>query len=119
MTDVQFIGQEAEEQACVFLQIQGLKLLVRNYHCPLGEIDLIMLDQQEVIFIEVRKRSHRDYANPLESITPMKQKKIIKTALHYLQKQRWFDKVHCRFDVIGISHNQCEWIKDAFSVNHF
>lgn len=113
------LGEQAEQRACVFLQKQKLVLLERNYQCLFGEIDLIMRDGNTVVFVEVRRRSHLQYANPIESVTVTKQKKIIKSATHYLQKRRWFDKVHCRFDIVGITHDQLEWIKDAFSVNHF
>lgn len=113
------IGQQAEKQACVFLEEKGLKLLARNYHCVFGEIDLIMRDQDDVVFVEVRKRTNTDYGDAIESITLIKQRKLIKTATHYLQKLQWLDKVPCRFDIIGISLNQIEWIKDAFTADNF
>lgn len=113
------IGQKAEQEAATFLEKKGLILLVRNYHCLFGEIDLIMRDHDDIVFVEVRKRSNPYYATPEESVDITKQRKLIKTALHYLQKQRWFDKVQCRFDVVGISKNQIEWIQDAFSAENF
>jgi len=114
------IGQQAEQYACEYLENQGLKLLARNYRCALGEIDLIMRDEQNtVVFIEVRKRSHPHFATAIESVTHNKQRKIIKTATHYLQKQNWFDKVTCRFDIVGLSKDEVEWIKDAFSTEDF
>lgn len=112
------IGQYAEQQACTFLETKGLKLLTRNYHCVFGEIDLIMRDKQDVVFVEVRSRSNENFASAVESVTLTKQRKVIKTAIHYLQKQRWFDKVQCRFDIIGITNDNLEWIKDAFSENY-
>ena len=112
-------GVLAEEQACQYLEKNGLKLLLRNYRCGMGEIDLIMRDKNDVVFVEVRKRTHTDFASAIESVTKGKQRKIIKTAVHYLQKQNWFDKVQSRFDVIGISHDQVEWIKDAFSADYY
>lgn len=110
------IGQQAEEQACAFLEKKGLKLLERNFRCKLGEIDLIMRDKDEVVFVEVRKRSSDAFGSAVESVTFTKQRKVINTAMLYLQKQNWFDKVQCRFDIIGITQNKIEWIKDAFSV---
>lgn len=113
------IGHLAEKKVCAFLEAKGLKLLMRNYHCAFGEIDLIMRDAQEIVFIEVRTRSTTVYGSAIESVTLTKQRKLIKTATHYLQKQRWFDKVQCRFDIIGISEGRMEWIKDAFSTDNF
>lgn len=117
--DTREIGQEAETLACHWLEKKGLKLLTRNYRCIFGEIDLVMRDNTEVVFIEVRKRSNVNYGSAVESVTFAKQRKLIKTAMHYLQKLHWFDKVQCRFDIVGISNGQIEWIKDAFSAENF
>lgn len=113
--DTQIIGFQAEQDAFKFLEKRGLILLARNYRSPLGEIDLIMRDHHTVVFIEVRKRTKNHFGTASETVTRAKQQKIISTATHYLQKQQWFDKVLCRFDIIGISSSQIEWIQDAFS----
>lgn len=42
-------GKEAENQAALFLQNQGLRLVTRNYRCRMGEIDLIMEDRKSVV----------------------------------------------------------------------
>lgn len=111
-------GQLAEQEACEFLKTKGLKLIHRNYRCLCGEIDLIMQDQQDIVFIEVRVRNHPNYGDAVESVNKSKQKKIIKTASYFLQQHKWFDKVNCRFDVIGISYTKTkaaiEWIQNAF-----
>lgn len=113
-------GKQAERQACEYLQANGLYLLQKNYYCYHGEIDLIMQDQDDIVFIEVRSRGRIDYGNALESITKTKINKLIKTASHFLQKRKWLDKVNSRFDVIVIhpleAKMQLEWIKNAFTV---
>ncbi len=111
-------GEEKEQQACEHLTKHGLQLVVKNYHCKLGEIDLIMQDQETLVFVEVRYRKHNDYGSGLESITRAKQRKIIRTAQHYLLTSR---KQHCpcRFDVITYTNDQkINWIKDAFWVKY-
>jgi putative endonuclease len=117
------IGQKAEENACFYLQKHGLRLLTKNYRCALGEIDLIMQDQQEIVFVEVRTRKNPYHATAIESVDFHKQKKIISTATHFLSHKKMLDKVNCRFDVIGISYDQLkakiEWIKDAFHADNF
>jgi putative endonuclease len=116
-------GQLAEQQACEFLTGKGLKLLVRNFSCKFGEIDLIMQDRDEIVFVEVRVRNNRSHADAIESVDATKQRKIIRTATHYLQVVKQLDKVNCRFDVIGISYPTVnpavEWITDAFSTDNF
>lgn len=116
-------GQLAEKQACDYLQRQGLRFLDCNYRTRVGEIDLIMQDNEEIVFIEVRLRNNRQFGSSIESVNHTKQRKIIKTAMHYLTERQLLDKVNCRFDVIGISYLQpkaeIEWIQDAFSTDDF
>jgi len=113
-------GKTAEIAACLFLQKQGLALLEKNYRCRYGEIDLIMQDSAEVVFIEVRLRRQTYLGQAVETVDKKKQQKLIKTALLYLQKKRWLDTKHCRFDVLGMdSKNNIEWIKNAFSLDFF
>src|SRR5205085_4218930 len=94
------IGQEAELYACQFLQAKGLVLLEQNYYCRQGEIDLIMQEQDDIVFVEVRRRNRIDYGNALESINKNKMTKLFKAAAHFLQKRGWSYKVNSRFDVI-------------------
>jgi putative endonuclease len=114
----QQIGKEAENKACHFLQKKGLQLLTQNYRCYHGEIDLIMMDKDDIVFVEVRKRKRIDYGNAFETVNHSKRKKIIKTAMHFLQKKKWMYKVNSRFDIIAIhpvqNIMQIEWIKNAF-----
>lgn len=120
-------GQHFEQFAENYLKKKGLKLVTRNYSCRFGEIDLIMRDGASLVFIEVRYRNNPLFGTALDSITPTKQKKIIKTAQHYLQTHDWTNKLFCRFDALGIigdgdqsmpnkTSYKAEWIKDAFSL---
>ncbi len=107
-------GLEAEKLAATFLMNHGLKLVVQNYHCRFGEIDLIMTDANTLVFIEVRLRSNSQFGSAANSITPQKQKKLILTAQHYLQQH---GQCACRFDAILMNKtdmNHIEWIRNAF-----
>lgn len=110
-------GSEQEQQANEFLQQQGLRLLGKNFSCKLGEIDLIMLDEDTYVFVEVRFRKASSYGGGLESITVNKQNKIRKTAQYFLLQNKLID-VPCRFDAVAITNQQgmtrFNWIKDAF-----
>lgn len=116
-TETQRPGSDAESRAEQFLQRQGLVTRDKNYRSKLGEIDLIMMQNDEIIFIEVRLRSHRQFASAIESVTRGKQRKIIQTAHCYLQQHQLTEKANCRFDVIAFdgSHSDPEWIQNAFS----
>jgi putative endonuclease len=81
----------------------------------MGEIDLIMRDQDTFVFVEVRVRNSSNWGGALASINTSKQNKIYKTAQHYLQAHyRAKDYPPCRFDVIAIKDDQLQWLKAAF-----
>jgi putative endonuclease len=114
-------GRTAEDKALQFLRKQGLKLIHRNYHCRLGEIDLVMKDSNTLVFVEVRYRARQDYGGALESITASKQSKLRKTAEYFLQHAQSHpkgDEPACRFDIISmtgaINKPSIDWLKNAF-----
>lgn len=111
-------GFAAEDYARDYLEQQGLTLRDRNYRCKAGEIDLIMQDKDSVVFIEVRFRHKQNHGSSAETVTYFKQKKLIQTALMYLQEKQLWEKVPCRFDVVAITliedKPQVDWIKNAF-----
>ena len=107
-------GLDAEKLAANYLMDHGLKILERNYHCHFGEIDLIMMDNKTIVFVEVRLRTNNRFGSAAASITPLKQQKIILTAQHYLQQRGDYP---CRFDAIlmaKVDANYIEWIRNAF-----
>lgn len=107
-------GVQSEQQALTFLKEQGLLLLCQNFYCRFGEIDLIMSDQDTLVFVEVRYRKNQDFGGATGSVTLQKQRKLIKTAKHYLAQLD--NEPYCRFDVVAISAEtkQPQWIQDAF-----
>lgn len=103
----------AEQVAEIFLQTHGLQLVERNFRRRFGEIDLIMLDQDSLVFVEVRKRSSSRFVDAAESIDWRKQRKLLRTAEAYLQQNFWHGP--CRFDVVVLDKNDTvEWLQDAF-----
>ncbi len=107
-------GDEAENLALNHLIKSGLTLVTQNYHCKFGEVDLIVNDGNTLVFVEVRFRKSDRFGSALESVTKSKQEKIITTARHYLTKQKLGESRPIRFDVIGITAHNIEWIKHAF-----
>lgn len=122
-TKAQIKGKAAELEAEAYLSTQGLLPLQRNYRQKIGEIDLIMQDQEDIVFVEVRAREDSDHGSALESITPAKCQKIIRTAKYYLQEAGLYYKVTSRFDVVTFDPVEGEWrlqwIKNAFGVDGF
>ena len=99
-------GSYFEQQACEFLQGQGLILIAQNWQQPkVGELDLVMLEKGQawstLVFIEVRQRQRSDFGDAALSVTAGKQRKIIKVARHFLQQNPQYHHYECRFDVIA------------------
>lgn len=114
------LGQEGEDRAARYLAKQGYRILERNYRTRVGEIDLIVLHQGTVVFVEVKTRTSDAYSAPELAVTPQKQRRMIKAALGYI-KHRKFHQVPCRFDVVAISattEKEVELIQNAFEMDH-
>lgn len=116
----QQIGLIAEQQARNYLVRNGLRWITSNYRCRWGEIDLIMGDGKLLVFVEVRARVSAEFGGAIGSITLQKQKKIIKTATHYLTTNNLYNTCNGRFDVISVqgAASQIEWIKNAFGTDY-
>ncbi len=121
------VGQKAEEAALSFLKDKGFQLVAQNFHCPMGEIDLIVVQEGLLVFVEVRQRKSSVFGNAATSITPSKQRKIIQTSATFLQSFPEFESYDCRFDVIAIESSarfsaenlKINWIEGAFDAAMF
>ncbi|MCJ8170683.1 YraN family protein [Atopomonas sediminilitoris] len=111
-------GQHIEQAARQYLEQAGLRLLSQNWHCRYGELDLVMLDQDTVAFVEVRYRRSQGFGGALASIDRRKQEKLVTSAQAWLQANAKWSHLACRFDTISASgpeHQlQLEWLRDAF-----
>ncbi|MEA3328471.1 MAG: YraN family protein [Candidatus Omnitrophota bacterium] len=113
------LGWRGEKIALTFLKKRRYHILQTNFSCPLGEIDLIAKQSNDIVFIEVKTRKSFNYGMPLDSITQKKKRQLVKTALFYLKKYKLIQEP-CRFDVISVSiinqqtKPRIELIKDAF-----
>lgn len=119
-----FKGKKAENHACNYLKTQGLQLVEKNYFCKAGEIDLIMFDSDELVLIEVKARKNIEHGHGAESVNHSKQKKLIKTANHFLLTRPDMQDKMVRFDIIEINffdtkQAEINWIRDAFGLEGF
>ncbi len=108
------VGDKAELMAEHFLKKQGVTIIEKNYRDSPGEIDLIADDLGTLVFIEVKFRKSTNFGQPFETVTRVKQQKIIRTAESYLQKHPQLANKACRFDVISIQDQDINWIPNAF-----
>lgn len=109
-------GDAGEDRALAHLQAAGLRLVSRNYRTPGrggGEIDLIMRDRDgTLVFIEVRQRASGSHGGAGASISPLKRRRIVFAARHYLL--RLGQEPPCRFDVVLLDAAQVQWLRAAF-----
>jgi putative endonuclease len=115
------LGDRGERAAARFLRRQGMRVLLRGYRAQSGEIDLIARDGDILVFVEVKARRQ---GVPAEAVTPEKQRRITRAALHFLRKHGLLEQ-RCRFDVVAIvwpddrRPPQIDHIRNAFeAVGH-
>ncbi len=113
------IGQLTEALAEQYLIKQGLHCINKNFSNRQGEIDLIMRDQQTLVFVEVKYRQNNHFGGAISAISRQKQQKIKQCAIFYLQHVGLNEyNTPCRFDVItlqgNIENTQITWLKNAF-----
>ena len=118
----QRLGHAAETAALEHLTQAGLRCITRNFNTRFGEIDLVMVDQQVLVFVEVRLRSNPNFGSGAATVTRSKQQRLLKAAKIFLARfaNRRLPS-NCRFDVVSVSKPHCawtfDWIRDAFSDN--
>jgi len=115
------LGEEGEREAESFLTARNLELVMRNYRCRSGEIDLVMTgygedDVETLIFVEVRLRGAGAHVSGLDSVDDNKQRRLISAARHFLMEHPQWNEHPCRFDVIALdpSRDRLIWVPSAF-----
>lgn len=111
------VGSRAERVALRFLVSRNLHPVARNFRCRVGEIDLVMLDGDCLVFIEVRSRRSTRFADPALTVDRVKQRKLIRTAALFAARHRRLANSTMRFDVVAIEGDArpvIRWIRDAF-----
>lgn len=107
-------GSKGEDFAIDYFLSEGFTFLERNYHSRYGEIDIILENNEYIIFVEVKTRKYSVVSRGIEAVNKNKRIKLIKTALVYLlnnpsKKQPRFDVAEVNVDSKGIFEN----------INHF
>ena len=112
------LGRRAERKAERMLKRRGLRTVARNYRRRSGEIDLVMLDGETLVFVEVRYRGEGAWSSGLDSVHRPKQQRLVRTAALFLGDHPQHRLRNARFDVVAASRRNyrivCEWIPDAF-----
>ena len=115
-------GKEGEKIAAAYLKINGYRIIEINFRCPIGEIDIVAKDKNDLVFVEVKTRKSIALGYPEQAVGIRKQKKMSHLALWYMQKRKIAD-TNARFDVVAITlspdNNEVRLIKNAFDFISF
>ena len=113
------LGRAAEEAAARFLGAHGAQVLLRNYRCRCGELDIVARCGEELALVEVRTRSSNDFGGALASVDAGKRRRLSRAAARLLQQRPDLARLRVRFDVMAVADPlgaapRIEWIKHAF-----
>lgn len=97
----QQLGAWGERLAEAYLIDQGLELLERNFRTSYGEIDLVMLQGDQLVFVEVKTRSSDAFGLPEESVTERKKEHLLQAAQQYMEDHP-DSQLDWRIDVVSI-----------------
>lgn len=111
MADKNKIGKQGEDQAASFLEKRGFKIMARNYRYKHAEIDLIVQQDNWLIFVEVKTRSSDAFGEPETFVDYKKGRKIMEAAEEYIHATDWHG--HIRFDIISVK------LGSAPEIRHF
>lgn len=117
MNPSQEFGEEAEREAGRYLKSLGCRILARRWRCPLGELDLVARDGEEVVFVEVKARSGSSFGPAELAVNGPKRKRIVRAALSYIEKERISSPL--RFDVVVLQGRELRHIRGAFSAEGY
>ncbi|MBL4694888.1 YraN family protein [Candidatus Gracilibacteria bacterium] len=112
----QKVGKIGEQYAERFLNAQGYQVITTNFRSAYGEIDIISMHKNTLIFVEVKTRTNDDFGTPQESISYLKLQKIFKTALHFLNTANKTKLANWRIDAIAVKLNKSLALHD---IEHF
>ena len=108
-----------EAAAARWLENNGLYILARNFRSRAGELDIIALDGDCLVFVEVRSRRHTRYGGAAGSVDAGKRRRLVRTAQAFLQRHTRWAQSPCRFDVLAYESSRPasapRWIRGAFS----
>ncbi|MCX6002266.1 MAG: YraN family protein [Chloroflexi bacterium] len=112
-------GRLGEQLACAALKKKGYKIIETNYRCRQGEIDIIALHKDCLVFIAVRSKAGNSFGSPEESVTTQKKQRLISTAMDYLSNhqdlpENWrIDFVAVELDPLATKATRIEIIENA------
>ena len=113
------LGRRGEALAADYLTRIGFKVLDRNLRTRYGEIDLVCLDREIVVFVEIKTRTSSEFGAPREAVNLEKRRRLSRAALWFITQKAWDDR-SARFDVVEVSFDlpqaEINHVTDAFDL---
>lgn len=100
------LGRAGEGAARRYLEARGFRFVEANWRCASGELDLVMEDGDELVFVEVKTRHGDGAGRASEAITHAKAQKLLKTGEWYVATHPRFADAIWRCDIVGITLNR-------------
>ena len=107
-------GKTGEDAAAAFLEAKGYKIIARNYRFRRGEVDIIALDGEILVFAEVKSWSAYGIDALEQGLDQKKQRRIIETAKHFLFIYRNYRYMTVRFDLVFVAPQGITHLASAF-----
>ncbi|MCA1691421.1 MAG: YraN family protein [Acidimicrobiales bacterium] len=108
------LGRTGEDAAAAWYEAQGYEVVVRNWRCREGELDLIVRHGRTFVFCEVKTRTSDAFGLPVEAITRTKQARIRHLAARWLAEAAPLSAMAIRFDVASVMAGRVEILEGAF-----
>lgn len=80
------LGRYGEDAALRYLEERGYRLIARNFYCRYGELDLIMQQGRQLVFVEVKARTSSRYGLPEDAVNPQKLRRLRQAIAVYLEQ---------------------------------
>lgn len=96
-------GRSGEAHARAWLEGRGYVTVDANWRCPAGELDLVMLDSDELVFVEVKTRTGERFGRAAEAVTPAKQRKLLATASWFASEHPEHEDRIWRIDIVAVT----------------
>ena len=110
-------GQAGEDQAVAYLAEKNWEIVARNWRTRRGEIDIIAVDRDTLVFVEVKTWPHGEETDLELVIGTTKTKRMIETAKCFLASNRQYNGMYVRFDVVFLSSDPLG--DDPLKIRHF
>ncbi len=108
------LGRSGEDAVAAWYESRGYQVVVRNWRCREGELDLVLRDGRRFVFCEVKTRTTDAFGAPVEAVTRTKQMRVRRLAARWLEDEAPVRPREIRFDVASVLGGSIEVVEGAF-----